>query len=177
MGGSVNRELIPFCVWYLSSKKLKEVQSMATVPWEITHSVETDASLAFAWRYWTNIANWDDPPAEFELDGPFAAGLRGRTRLPGQQPLHWLIREVSPPNAATIEMSLDGATLSFEWQFVGLANGRTRLTQRIVLKGEKADLYLSQVKAAFAANLPDGMNRIARAMANTDPNRKSPTPG
>jgi len=40
---------------------------MATLPWEITHSVETNASPAFAWHYWTNIANWDDPPAEFEL--------------------------------------------------------------------------------------------------------------
>jgi hypothetical protein len=161
----------------MNSGETKEVQSMATVPWEITHSVETDASPAFAWHYWTNIANWDDPPAEFELDGPFAAGSRGRTRLPGQEPLPWLIREVTPPNAATIEMSLDGATLSFEWRFVGLADGRTRLTQRIVLNGQKADLYLSQVKAAFAANLPDGMKRIATAMANADSNRKNSTPG
>jgi len=55
---------------------------MATIPWEITHSVETNARPAFAWRYWTNIAHWDDPPAEFELDGPFATGSRGTTRLP-----------------------------------------------------------------------------------------------
>jgi Polyketide cyclase / dehydrase and lipid transport len=163
----------------VSSEELKpEVQFMATVPWEITHSVETNASPAFAWHYWTNIANWDDPPAKFELEGRFAAGSRGITRLPGQEPLHWLIREVTPPNAVTIEMSLHGATLSFEWRFVGLADGRTRLTQRIVLKGEKADLYLSQVKAAFTANLSDGMNKLATAMANADPIRKSsPTPG
>jgi hypothetical protein len=64
------------------------------------------------------------------------------TRLPGQDPLHWVIREVTPPNAATIELSLDGAALSFEWRFVGLADGRTRLTQRIVLKGEKAQMGL-----------------------------------
>ena len=147
---------------------------MTTVSLEITHSVETSASPAFAWQFWTNIANWDDPPAEFELDGPFATGSRGITRLPGQEPLHWLIREVTPPNAATIEMSLDGAALSFEWRFVGLADGRTQLTQRIVLEGEKADMYLSQVKAVFTANLADGMNKLAAAMANADPSRKSP---
>lgn len=139
---------------------------MATIPWEITHSAETSASPAFAWRYWTNIANWDDPPAKFALEGPFATGSRGVTRLPGQEPLHWIIRDVTPPNAATIEMSLDGAVLSFEWRFVGLADGRTRLTQRIVLKGEKADLYLSQVKGAFTANPPSAMNKLATAMAN-----------
>ena len=96
---------------------------MATIPWETTHSVETNAGPAFAWHYWTNIANWDDPPAKFELDGPFVTGSRGVTRLPGQEPLHWLIREVTPPNAATIEMSLDGAALLFEWRFVGLSDG------------------------------------------------------
>ena len=148
---------------------------MATVPWEITHSVETNASPVFAWHYWTNIANWDDPPAEFELDGPFVTGSRGVTRLPGQEVIHWLIREVTPPSAATIEMSLDGAALSFEWRFAGLADGRTRLTQRIALQGEKAELYLSQVKAVFTTNPPHAMNKLATAMANADPSRKSPS--
>jgi len=148
---------------------------MAADPWEISHSVETNASPAFAWHYWTNIANWDDPPAEFELYGPFATGSRGATRLPGQEPLHWFLREVTPPNAATIEMSLDGAALSFEWRCVGLPDGRTRLTQRIVLYGDKVEIYLSQVKATFTANIPGGMNKLATAMANADPNRKSPS--
>jgi hypothetical protein len=74
-------------------------------------------------------------------------------------------------------MQLEGATVSFEWRLVGLTDGRTRLTQRVVLKGEKTDMYLSQVKAAFTANLPDGMDKLATAMANADPSRKRPTPG
>jgi len=124
---------------------------MTSVPWEITHSVETNASPAFAWHYWTNVANWDDPPAEFELDGPFATGSRGcqgRSRYTGSS--ERLLRPI------------------------GLADGRTRLTQRIVLKGQKADIYLSQVKAAFTANLPDGMNKLATAMANADASHKKP---
>jgi len=83
---------------------------MATLPWEITHSVETNASPAFAWHYWTNIANWDDPPAEFELVrrtvrhrvAPGPRGCRGRSRYTGSS------ETLLPPNAATIEMSLDG---------------------------------------------------------------------
>ena len=55
---------------------------MVAVAWEITHSVETNASPAFAWNYWTEVTNWDDPPAKFELDGPFACGSCGTTRLP-----------------------------------------------------------------------------------------------
>ena len=148
---------------------------MATVAWAITHSVETNASPAFAWHYLTNIANWDDPPAEFAFRRTVRYRVAWGHAVAGQEPLHWFIREVTPPNAATIEMSLDGAALSFEWRFVGLADGRTRLTQQIVLKGEKADMYLSPVKAAFTANLPNGMNRLATAMANADPSRKSPS--
>ena len=152
-------------------------QSMTSAAWEIAHSVESNASPTFAWSFWTNVANWDDPPAKFELEGPFATGSRGTTRLPGQEPLHWFVRKITPQSEATIEMQLDGASLSFHWRFEGLADGRTRLTQRVVLKGEKAEAYLSQVKAAFTANLPDGMNKMATAMANADPGRKSQPPG
>lgn len=131
--------------------------------WETEHAVETDASLDFAWRYWTDIANWDDPPAKFELDGPFAVGSTGLTRLPDQEPIRWIIREVTAGAAATIEIPLDGAVLAFEWKFAAVPDGRTRLTQRVVLRGEKADAYLEQAKI-FAANLPNGMKKMAAAI-------------
>jgi len=44
---------------------------MENVVWEMTHSVETDADVEFAWRYWSDVGNWDDPPATFELEGAF----------------------------------------------------------------------------------------------------------
>lgn len=141
---------------------------MTAVAWEITHSVQTNASPTFAWHYWSNVGNWDDPPAEFELDEPFATGSRGVTRLPGQEPLHWLLQDVTPPNAATIQLSLDGATLLFHWRFVALTHGGTEVTQRIVLKGEKTELYLPQVTSAFTANPPQAMAKLALAMANAE---------
>jgi hypothetical protein len=61
-------------------------------------------------------------------------------------------------------MPLSGALLLFEWRFDDRPDGRSRISQRIVLEGEKADSYRSQVASAFAANIPDGMNKIARAM-------------
>jgi hypothetical protein len=145
---------------------------MSKIGWEMTHSVETNASPAFAWEFWTNVGNWADPPAEFELDGPFADGSRGTTRLPGKEPLHWIIREVTPSSAATIEMQLERATPSFEWRFLRLADGRTKVTQRVALTGDNADAYLSQVKSTFTASLPDGMNKLAAAMANAYSSRE-----
>ena len=137
---------------------------MSDIAWEITHSVNAGASPAFAWAYMTNTSNWDDPPATFELDGPFAAGSRGTTRTPGQEPRHWYIREVVPMRSYTFEMPLDGAAISVNWQFAALAERETRLTQHIALHGENAAMYVGPVQAAFSANLAPGMSRIATAM-------------
>jgi hypothetical protein len=144
---------------------------MTAGAWEITHTVETSASPGFAWNYWTNVAHWADPPAEFALEGPFAPGSRGTTRLPGEEPLHWVIREVAAPNSATIELPLgEGASIFFKWRVDGLDDGRTRLTQRIVLAGEKADAFLEQAKAAFSTSPADGMRRLAAAMGEAERN-------
>jgi hypothetical protein len=138
------------------------------VAWEIAHSVDANASPTFAWAYMTNVANWDDPPAKFELDGPFTAGSRGTTRIPGQEPRHWRLREVNPMKSYTLEMAMDGAVMSFEWRFEGRADGGTRLTQHIVLQGESAAAYVAQVQSAFTSNLAPGMNRIATAVERAE---------
>lgn len=64
-------------------------------------------------------------------------------------------------------MELDRAALSFEWSFEPLSERRTRLTQRIALAGENAAAYAEEVQAGFGPNLPQGMNRIARAMESS----------
>ena len=141
---------------------------MSDAAWEIAHSVETTASPVFAWAHLTNVANWDDPPAEFELDGPFAVGSCGTTRMPGQEPRHWRLREVNPMKSYVLEAPLERAVMSFEWRFDGLADGGTRLTQHIVLKGENAAAYVAQFQAAFASSLAAGMTRIAEALERAE---------
>jgi hypothetical protein len=105
----------------------------------LEHSVDSEVARAFAWKYRTDVANWNDPPARFVLDGPFIEGARGTTLLPEQPPLQWTIREVRPPLSFVIEMQLDGALLTFEWSFDALSEHKTRMTQRIVLAGDNAE--------------------------------------
>ena len=138
---------------------------MSEIAWQSEYSVEADVSPAFAWRFRTDVATWNDPPARFALDGPFEAGSQGTTLLPGQEPLHWRIREVLPGKSFLIEMQLDRATLTFEWRFEDLPGSRTKLTQHIVLSGDNAGVYVPQVEAGFGPNLPDGMKRAAAEMA------------
>ena len=133
--------------------------------WECQRSVDADVSIAFAWSYMTNVFNWSDPPAEFSLDGPFVAGARGTTRMPGQPPRDWVIRGVDPGKAYTIETLLERARLLFQWRFEELSDGRTRMTQRIGVYGEHAAAYVDDIRAGFEPNLEPGMRRIAESMA------------
>jgi hypothetical protein len=138
---------------------------MSEIALQLEYSVEADVSPAFAWRFRTDVANWNDPPAIFALNGPFEVGSCGTTLLPGQEPLHWCIREVRPGKSFVIGMRLEGSTLTFEWRFDDLSGHRTKLTQRIVLSGHNAGAFARQVEAGFGPNLPDGMRRVAAEMA------------
>jgi hypothetical protein len=149
--------------WRTKMDGLSDKETMDKVAWEMMHAVETQASAEFAWSYWTDVRNWDDPPAKFELDGAFAEGARGTTRIPAQPPIAWFIRDVTPGAAATIEIPVDGATVSFAWRFAGTGDGRTRITQRVALHGEKAYAYIEPAKA-LTGRLPDGMRKLAAAI-------------
>ena len=134
--------------------------------WECQHSVDVDVPRSFAWQYMSDIRNWNDPPAEFGLDGPFASGTQGWTRMPGQPAHSWVLRDVEPERGYTIGGSslLQGADLLVQWRFDALSQGKTRLTQRMELSGENAASYVNDLKAAFEPNLEPGMLRIARMM-------------
>ena len=141
---------------------------MNNIACELEYSVDAEVSLSFAWNWRTDIQNWDDPPAQFRLDGPFVSGSWGTTLLPGQEPLRWQIREVQPGVAFNIEAPLDGAMITFQWLFDPVSTHRTRITQRIVLSGDNAMSYMKQVQAGFGSNLSNGMKRIAEAMAEAE---------
>jgi hypothetical protein len=141
---------------------------MTNIACQLEHSVEAEVSPAFAWNWRTNIDNWDDPPAQFQLDGPFAQGSWGTTRVPGQEPIRWQIRDVRLGTSFIIEILLDRAVLSFEWLFDAVSTHRTRITQRIVLSGDNAAAYADQVRVSFGSMLPDGMKRIAAALVRAE---------
>jgi hypothetical protein len=52
---------------------------MKNIACKLEHSFEAEVTTSFAWSWRTDIKNWDDPPAQFQFDGPFASGSWGRT--------------------------------------------------------------------------------------------------
>jgi hypothetical protein len=136
------------------------------VAWECQRSVEADVPVSFAWQFMADLRNWSDPPAEFTLDGPFANGSRGTTRMPGRPPASWTLRDVEPGRGYTIEGGsfLERAQFLVYWRFEPAPDGRTTLTQRMELRGENAAAYVADISAAFEPNLEPGMRRIAGLM-------------
>ena len=129
----------------------------------LEHSIDADVSVAFAWKFRTDVTNWTDPPATFALNGAFTDGSQGSTTLPGQPPMIWWIRDVHAERSFAIEIPLDRATLRFEWNLEAVTAG-TKLTQRILLSGANATAYRQQVEMGFGPTLVDGMRRIAADM-------------
>ncbi|MGH9752366.1 MAG: hypothetical protein ACREA2_06230 [Blastocatellia bacterium] len=132
---------------------------------EFEHYVEVQVSRDFAWRFWTNIANWAfDPSVEsVELDGPFAAGTKGVTKTRGGGPVEWKLVDVQNRSAALIEITLPGATISFRWRYEDAAGGGVRITQRVTLEGERADDY-AEGMAMLESGVPQGMSKLAEEM-------------
>jgi hypothetical protein len=130
--------------------------------WQFQHSVDCNAPREPAWSYWTNVANWNDPPASFHLDGPFVVGSQLTTSLPGQT-LHSVIRNVIAGREAIIEMQLPDAILSFQWKFEMLSQHRTRIIQRLVLSGPNAEAFVAQA-SLLEQSTPEGMKKLVAAI-------------
>jgi hypothetical protein len=147
--------------------------------WECQRSIDVDVPVSFAWAYMTDIRNWNDPPAEFALEGPFGDGTRGSTRMPGLPLAVWTIRDVEPGRAYTIDGGsfLERAVLLCHWRFDPLSERTARLTQRLELLGENAAAYVDEIKAAFEPNLEPGMRRIAQAMEQRQRQADAARPG
>jgi uncharacterized protein YndB with AHSA1/START domain len=137
--------------------------------WEFRHSVIADASRQSVWEFVSDIDNLarieGDAVESMTLDGPFQTGTRGATKRRGEEPTPWRLAEVEPPERATYEMELPGAVVRFAWTYEELSDGRTRLTQHIVLEGPGAEAYVPFMEGHFVGNVPKGMERIAEEVA------------
>jgi hypothetical protein len=75
------------------------------------------------------------------------------------------LAEVEPPERATYEMELSGAVVRFAWTYEELTDGRTRMSQHIVLEGPGAEAYVPVMEQYFAPNVGQGMERLAEEVA------------
>ena len=134
--------------------------------WSFEHAVECPVTAEFAWRYWTDVDNWrlDADVVAVERHGPFAAGTRGATISRSSGRVEWRIASVEANTGAVIEIPVKDAVFQCRWTFEDLSE-RTRITQRMSLRGEGAPALVSAVAAIFESNTPAGMQKLCEAMA------------
>ena len=135
--------------------------------WTFEYSLECPVAPDFAWRFWTKVENWavvDSSAESVQLNGPFAAGSIGITKLEGREPIEWQIVQVDEGRSATIEMALPRATIQFCWGF-GESEKGTQITQRITIEGEQAEVLGRTAGAEFERGVPEGMRKLAEAIA------------
>jgi hypothetical protein len=140
-----------------------------TMFWELKHSVIAAANRRTVWQFVSNIDNLARIEGEaiesMTLDGPFQTGTTGTTKVRGQEPTHWRLAEVESPVRVSYEMELQGAVLRFVWTYEDLNDGRTRLTQHVVLDGPDAEAYVPFMEEHFVGNIPKGMAKLAEEVA------------
>src|SRR3954451_3153937 len=131
------------------------------MPWELRHSVIANANRQAVWEFVSdidNLARFEGNAVEsMTLDGPFQAGARGTTKLRGQEPTHWRLVEVKPPERTVTELELAEAVVRFTWTYEELTDGRTCLSQHIELEGPGAEAYVPVMVEYFAPNVGKGM--------------------
>jgi len=111
------------------------------------------------------VQNWrlDADVDAIEIDGPFATGTHGRTFSKSSGRLEWQIVQAAP-GTAMIEFPLAGAVGRFRWTFEDVG-GRTRMTQRCSLEGERAVEYVA-IGPSLEAGIPAGMRKLAESIEN-----------
>jgi hypothetical protein len=142
--------------------------------WSFEHSVECDATLDFAWSFWTKVQNWaiDADIESVEIDGPFSAGTNGVTKTKSSGTIEWRIVEAQL-GRAVIEFPLPGAMGRFVWTFEGV-EGNTKITQLCTLEGPEADVFVKMAGPSFEAGIPEGMAKLCRAIEQASKSESSP---
>ncbi|NEO42632.1 MAG: hypothetical protein F6J90_42480 [Moorea sp. SIOASIH] len=139
-------------------------------PWQFEHSVDCKAAKSFVWQYWTDVSNWERLEGEavewIRIEGPFAEGTSGATKIPGQEPHYWRISQLQAEFSATIEIQLDGALFLNKMTMKSISLDATRITQCLSLVGEKASNYAEGMKT-FETSAPQGLVKLANAIETT----------
>ena len=130
---------------------------------------DTSATPDMVWTIWSDPATWPawNPDVEsITLDGPFAAGTRGRmrTRSGGQHEI--TLAEVQPGHAFQLETSVLPLTrFAFRCEVTPAAGG-SRISQSLRMRGPLAALFAplagNRIAASFGPLL-DGLARYAEA--------------
>ena len=132
--------------------------------WRFEHSAESEARPHDVWVRYLDVDRWCEwsrhGVERSHLDGPFAAGTKGRSKAPGSPTLRFELVAVEPDAGFVSAAKLPGGRLRFE-HVIEPAGSGSRITHRFALDGPLAFLYTPVVRRGVEKGLPDGVERLA----------------
>jgi hypothetical protein len=140
------------------------------VAWRFEHSAESAADPHAVWRRYEDVEHWSEWSRHgvewSRIDGPFAAGTKGKSKPPGSRAIGFKLVVVEPDSSFVSELRLPGGRVRFEHVVEAKGPG-SRITHRVAVDGPLAFLYTPTVRKGVKRGLPDGVERLA-AMAASD---------
>jgi uncharacterized protein YndB with AHSA1/START domain len=136
--------------------------------WEEQRSAMCPASRGQIWAVWSDAdrwSEWNSGVRSASLDGPFAAGTKGRLR-PASGPTGSIEIIELEPNARWVTATrLPGARFVLEHRLDDGPNGEVQVTYRGRLDGRLAPLYVRLQKSALIAAVEGVHELLARVAA------------
>ena len=134
-----------------------------------SHTVRVGAPPEAVWALWTDVAGWPRWDTELDsasLDGPFAAGARGRL-VPKRGPsARFTVTELDPGRSYTFETALPMARLRVR-RFWTEAAGGPEITHAVSFHGPLGGVFARRLGPAFRRALPPVMEHV-RARVQAD---------
>jgi len=124
---------------------------------EYEHSLESDVSAEAVWALYADPStwpSWDAGVERMELDGPLAAGTTGRFTPTGGDPLPFTVVYAEPGRGFTDEFAFPGAVLRGTHTLTPLPDGRTRITHRMELTGDRAEQMAPELMPGLTDDIP-----------------------
>src|SRR3954469_2272983 len=126
-----------------------------------THTIRSTASPKAIWPFYADVSTWpiwDAGLQQVTLDGPFAAGSRGRLVVEGQPPLTYELLEVVEGRGFSDLTDIPGVVRLVFHHTLEAIPGGTSITHVIEAEGPQAEAMLPMV----TSDTPEAMQGLAR---------------
>ncbi|MDX2283954.1 MAG: SRPBCC family protein [Bacteroidia bacterium] len=127
-----------------------------------SHTIQTDAAPARIWQLWADVPGWpawDSGLREARLDGPFAAGAKGRLRPDRGPAARFVITALDPGRSYTFRSAIPFGGLYVK-RTLSVQNGQTVFTHEVWFTGPLKGLFGRSLGARYQDLLPAVMHQL-----------------
>ncbi len=142
--------------------------------WSHFAEVSTAASAEQVWRAWSDPSTWPRWDVGLEavvLDGPFAAGTRGRLTPKGGPAVRFVILTSQAGQGFHDRSFLPLTHLDFihHYQPAGVDGTSARISHRVEMRGLLTPLFSRVIGRDIARTLPDTLRALAKVAEGGQP--------